>query len=112
MLIALAAWHYDVNVILTTDIEKSRQKINEKIDDIGISETTNGMCVSRRDLSVSWLLLGFDATAEVVAHECWHAIWELSQWAGAELENETVAYHLGYLVQRTTDFLKRERSRR
>jgi hypothetical protein len=110
MLIALDAWNYAVNVVLTTDIEKSRQKINKAMYDIEVDETIDGLCVPSK--SASWILLGFDASAGVVAHECWHAVWNLSQWAGVELENETIAYHLGYLVQRTTDFLKRERSRR
>lgn len=45
------------------------------------------------------LFFPMDPKPEYIAHESWHAIrYMLEDWAGASLENETVAYHLGYLV--------------
>src|SRR5271157_3190142 len=42
----------------------------------------------------------------IIAHECWHAIYGLmKEWAGVDhFDNETIAYHLGYLVQKVNDF--------
>ncbi len=40
-----------------------------------------------------------DVAAETIAHEAWHAIHYMFEWAGVtEFDNETCAYHLGYLV--------------
>lgn len=47
-----------------------------------------------------------DSPAGVVAHECWHAVRELLNYGGVEqLDNEMIAYHLGYLVQQASNFL-------
>ena len=45
------------------------------------------------------------ATNGTVAHECWHTIHKMFGAVGACLDNEAVAYHLGYLVDKTTDLI-------
>ena len=40
-----------------------------------------------------------------IAHECWHAVRTMLLNADAELDNETVAYHLGHLVDKISDML-------
>lgn len=50
-----------------------------------------------------------DATPGTIAHEAWHAIYHmLKDFAGAEIEDETVAYHLGYLVDQISQFIHDE----
>jgi hypothetical protein len=36
----------------------------------------------------------------VVAHECWHAIKRIMDYRGMEPEEEFIAYHLEYLIER------------
>ena len=45
----------------------------------------------------------------VIAHECFHAIWAmLKEWAGVvDMDNEIIAYHLGFLVGIVHDFKQR-----
>jgi hypothetical protein len=43
-------------------------------------------------------------TEGIVAHEAWHAVFRMFEWAGAELDNEMVAYHLSYLVDQIAKF--------
>ena len=40
----------------------------------------------------------------IIAHEAWHAVYRMFEFAGAELDNEMVAYHLSYLVDRIATF--------
>ena len=40
----------------------------------------------------------------IIAHEAWHAVFRMFEWVGAELDNEMVAYHLSYLVDRIASF--------
>lgn len=44
-------------------------------------------------------------SAGIVAHESWHAIYLMLTDAGAALDNEIVAYHLGHLVDKIMDKL-------
>ena len=41
---------------------------------------------------------------DTVAHECLHAVWAMVKWTGARLDEEIVAYHLGFLVGRVFEF--------
>jgi len=45
-----------------------------------------------------------DNSDGIIAHEAWHAVFSMFEWAGAELDNEMVAYHLSYLVDRIASF--------
>jgi hypothetical protein len=46
-------------------------------------------------------------TPGIIAHEAWHAVFRMFEWAGAELDNEMVAYHLSFLVDRIASFKSR-----
>jgi hypothetical protein len=43
-----------------------------------------------------------------IAHESWHVVRQMFRRAGAELENELVAYHLGYIVEHAYDIWRHE----
>jgi hypothetical protein len=63
----------------------------------------------------SYLFFKWNATEEHIAHESWHAIrYMLKDYIGSELENETVAYHLGHLVGTIHNFkryIRKEKKR-
>lgn len=54
-----------------------------------------------------WLILGPGSTEGTIAHESAHAVRAMLTAVGAELDDETFAYHLDYLVGRIHSFLKR-----
>lgn len=59
----------------------------------------------------SYLFFQETATAGTIAHEAWHAVNHmLKGFAGAELEDELIAYHLGYLVDQITQFFNQEKA--
>lgn len=45
------------------------------------------------------LFLPLDVTPDTIAHESWHAVRRMLLYCGAELDNEVVAYHLGFFVR-------------
>jgi len=49
---------------------------------------------------VAFIFLRPKASPGTVAHESWHAVRYMLRWACADLEEEVVAYYLGYLVNK------------
>lgn len=52
----------------------------------------------------SWLFYPYGAAPGTITHEAWHCIHKLLTFHGAELSEETIAYHLGYIVDRIYKF--------
>lgn len=50
-----------------------------------------------------------NAPLHFIAHECWHILYHLFKSRGLEFEDETVAYHLDYLVKKAVQFYKCKR---
>lgn len=43
-----------------------------------------------------------------IAHEAWHGVHNMLKTVGVDLDSETVAYHLGYLVNKIMKFKGRK----
>lgn len=54
-----------------------------------------------------YLVFGADPPPGHIAHESSHAIWHMLKGAGAELDDETFAYHLHHLVAHVHKFMSR-----
>lgn len=98
--------NYTVRVVLTPDVAKSRSARDSEIgnkydggDPLGI-HAFNGN-------GDAWIFLPLTVEPGTVAHECFHCINRMMQWIQADLENEVVAYHLGFLVTEVSNFLRR-----
>lgn len=94
--------NYQVKVVFTDDVAASK-KARYGTD----FDTSNASAVHCHDETQGVSHIIFDinrACNGTMAHESWHAIYAMMKWAGAGLENEVVAYHLGYLTQRVNDF--------
>ena len=90
-------------IIFTGDLAASRRRRYETAGAAG-EEGTSAL-FTRGAGAYGHLFFRYDASAEVIAHECWHAIHAMFAWAGVkDWDNETVAYHLGYLVGRVSAF--------
>lgn len=94
---------YKVHVIFTADIVKSRMSRYGTAGAAGSGQT--GAMHSCTQDGHSHLFYKINAPAEIITHEAWHAIWAMFDWAGVEeWDNETTAYHLGWLVGHITKF--------
>ena len=59
--------------------------------------------------NVIFIFLRPNADVGAIAHESWHAVRYMLGTLGVDLDNETVAYHLGYLVNKIFNFIRRNR---
>jgi len=93
---------YDVKIVFCLDLGEARKA---RYGTTGSSDNARGLHTKAvGGISHLFFKLG-DCPTGVVAHECWHAIHAMFEWAGVrDFENELVAYHLGYLVQKVADF--------
>lgn len=82
---------------------KATKGLWEKEDKRGEAFTIN-----RSESHMSFIFLKPNVSNGTIAHESWHAIQNLFECVGAELENEMVAYHLGFLVDQICKLMRRK----
>lgn len=99
---------YTVHVEVTTDMAKSAKRHTET-EKVEVVENMGAMAVHVSDEPQSFVFLPYNATPGAIAHESWHVIRNMMKWAGIELDSETCAYHLGYLVQKVYKFVRGRR---
>jgi len=94
---------FKIHIIFSNDLAKSRIA---RYDTAGVAADSSTEALFTRGAGgYGHLFFKHDACARVIAHECWHAIWWMMTWAGVkDWDNETLAYHLGYLVGRASEF--------
>lgn len=104
---------YSVIVIIASDLGKA---IESRLEDLKEStvpediEECKAITYHRGGEKESIIFLRRHCTVADIVHECWHVIYRLFDYFGAELEDECVAYHLDYLVQQTFNFVKKSRT--
>jgi hypothetical protein len=94
---------YLIHVEICSDLQKTVLKYPQT-KDVDQLESTNALTVHPHGESFSFIFLKYNSSAGTVAHESWHAIRRMMEHMGIALDSETVAYHLGYLVNRITQF--------
>lgn len=93
---------YTVHIIFTESLVSSRFARYTTAGSIDDQTSALHSCTGDGH---SHLFLSPEASAEVIAHEAFHAIWAILDWAGVEkYDNETLAYHLGHLVGHVSRF--------
>jgi hypothetical protein len=98
-----ALGHYVVHVEITSDIAKSLLKY-PRTRKVEMDETTNGLAVHTNE-GFSYIFLPYNASVGNIAHEAWHVVRQMMEYLGIKIDNEAVAYHLGYLTNRVWDFV-------
>jgi hypothetical protein len=94
---------YKVYIVFTDDLAASRISRYETAGVAGESGTA--ALFTRGAGGYGHLFFLKDACARIITHECVHAIWALFDWSGVkQWDNETLAYHLGYLVGEVSEF--------
>jgi hypothetical protein len=93
-----------VYVVFSEDMPKS---INSRYPEIGTTDKDFGaMCCRKRGVPELHMFFELgNCSVGTLAHESWHAVrYMLLDWSKCELDNETMAYHLGWLVDQAGSF--------
>jgi len=92
--------NYPVRVTFTNSIIKQARKICGP--DYAAGDGQGDPAALTLSNSDGWavMLLPHNPAPATVAHEAYHVIAALLKWIGAAQEEEVIAYHLGYLVDR------------
>jgi hypothetical protein len=100
------ALEYRVVVVRSSDIQQSVSR-NPKLSGADLSSLSAAHLFTDDDLGISYIILPWSYDANMVAHEAWHAVRRmLVDSCHMALENEAVAYHLGYLAGEIYEFYK------
>ena len=75
---------------------------------VGDNEHCDAMTL-HNDGPVIFVFLKSSASVGTIAHESWHAVRHMLGTLGVDLDSETVAYHLGYLVDKIFRFMRGKR---
>jgi hypothetical protein len=93
---------YTFTIIRANDVQASARRLG--------SDLTGCFAafITREDKPMhGWLVFPPKPSAGMVAHESYHAIRHMLTDVGAELDDETVAYHLHHLVNQVHKFISR-----
>ena len=90
---------YIVHVEVTTDMKATFKKYKTPREDWK-EEYDNGNAFTSRAKSnpVTFIFVRPNVSTGTIAHECWHAVVNIFEYVGANIDNELMAYHLGYLT--------------
>jgi|SRR5690348_16273695 len=98
--------YYIVHVEVTSDIKKTAAKY-EQTRNIPDLENGDAWSIHPANENFSFIFLKPNPSVGTIAHECWHVVKRMMDYMGVELDSETVAYHLGYLVDKVFRFVHR-----
>ena len=93
---------FKVRVILTENLANSA---GQRIGGCSLDGSADAACYNTKN-GWSYMFLNPQADEGTIAHESWHIIFEIMDYVGAKIENEVVAYHLGYLINKIHTFKK------
>ena len=98
-------YKYRMFFIYTNDLKRSREALSHKVGVYKYDyETTGALHSSNDKVPDSFVIFTTDVTVGVIAHEVFHAIWQMFSYYDIELDNENVAYHLNYILDLVIEF--------
>lgn len=101
--------NYVVHVEVASDFHAAMQKYpatkNVPLADV------QAIVIHKDDASHSFMFLKPSANAGTIAHESYHIARRMLRYMGCDPDNETIAYHLGYIVNQITKFMRTVRKR-
>lgn len=103
--VEIPTFHWSIDIVVTREVVEYAKHRGWRSN--GKESTTSGMNLFFDEDLLSVIIIQPDANAGTVAHEAWHCVRRMLLHMGADLDNEVVAYHLGYLVNKITDFKKK-----
>lgn len=104
--ISIPALCYRVYVVVADDFEKAAKGLWLEYEGELGSESALTL-TPLLNVGESYIFLrqkkDLSSIMDEIAHESWHAVNQMFDFVGAELENEMVAYHLGYIARSAYD---------
>jgi hypothetical protein len=97
--------NYRIRVIVTADVKKYMAEHNSFCEVCMDEDQSDTNAVTLHRLGQSIIIFPAEADMDTIAHESYHAIRQMLVSRDAELDNEVVAYHLGYLVNKVFDLV-------
>lgn len=98
---------YAVSVEIAPHIGKAAERYKTTFTLEGYEEeNTSALTVHHPEESISYVFLRPRASPGTVAHESWHVLVHMWEGLGIELDHESMAYHLGYLVDKIDRYVK------
>ena len=94
---------FNVCVIVSRDVTRTGHRLGVDLADASAAWVTSTEKPGR-----GWLVLGLKPSEDTIAHEAAHAVRHILRYVGARPDDETYAYHLGYLVGRIHKFLAKQ----
>ena len=88
--------NYRIVIVITNSLELSR---NKRFCPETIEDDVQGLHTEDKETGTSYVFLKESSRASFVVHECWHAVKSLLDFIEANVEEEVVAYLLGYVVE-------------
>lgn len=96
---AFEAFGHKVSIMFCDDVKKA---IAEQHPEAPKQDDAEALSYFYTTKAESELYFHFDVAAGTVAHEAFHAVWNLFEYHGVKSDDENIAYHLGYLVNEIT----------
>jgi hypothetical protein len=97
---------YTVHVEITSDIQKSLAKYPPTKCAIDDENNTHAITIHVINEPFTFMFLPYNVSVGTIAHESWHAVKRMMEYMDVELDSETVAYHLGYSVDKIFRFAR------
>jgi len=100
--------HYIVHVEVTPDFKKSLAQYPQTRD-VDPDPDTAGLTVHVKNETLSFVFIHANCPVSTIAHESWHVVERMLGYVGVDLDSETVAYHLGFLVDKVFKFVRKRK---
>jgi len=97
---------YSVKVIITDDVNNSRSGRSHFLGPWEELPTT-GAVHSGTHEGESYIFLPYEFRIDYIVHESFHAVSRIFEYIGASMEEELVAYFMGFLVKEISAFQKK-----
>jgi hypothetical protein len=85
-----------VSVMFCDDVKAELMRLHPAV---GYIEDAEALIYKYTKEAKVEIFVKFDAKIGSIAHEAFHAIWNLFDYHGMKRDDEGMAYHLGYLVE-------------
>ena len=95
--------NYEVEVTSTNNVPRAvkRAKFDLSEEDEG---TADAVVFHDKESAASYMFIPHNTDLNIIVHECYHVVRRMGQMLNISDTNEFIAYHLGDLVQRISDW--------
>lgn len=97
--IIVVPYAYKVNFVVTGDVNRYVDWKHPELSG------TKQLACHIYEGAESWIVLPEKASIDTIVHEVWHCVRRIMMYIHAELENEVIAYLMGWMTEKVVQFL-------